>query len=321
MRLADIRVADGDKNIASSEIQLTLQVSESVHVYLLYNARTMYQHNEKRPWIFNEGWAQSDLLTGHSGNINFNSPDCIGNSLNGLRVKTFPAGTINIMGNNGQGENGPLIFVMKAGDIYRCDCCLETKPYNEYDELILRTKTKRKLLCFRCQRFGFSCKDFTKYSCACNHWPLGHLLFRRRDLDNWKRGKSATLKCQICVKDDPHQRNKEPDAKFQCKVCGSIATGLEAFDKSILFNHRVHGRELLCKDCQKRGLTAVDSDRYFCRICECEGGSLHFNRMSLKNFKYRQLISPICKTCWATGDKLLQLLRRKDAWRCKCNIY
>ena len=45
------------------------------------------------------------------------------------------------------------------------------------------------------------------------------------------------------MKDDTNQRNKEPDAKFQCKVCGSIATGLEAFGKNILFNHRVHGRE------------------------------------------------------------------------------
>ena len=180
---------------------------------------------------------------------------------------------------------------------------------------------KKKLLCLRCQRFGFSSRNLTKYSCACNSWPLGHLNFRAMDIANWKRGRIQELQCRICRQEDPHQRNKEPNEKFQCRVCGSVETGLEAFNTSILFNYRVHRRTLLCADCQKKGLSSYDFNRYFCRICNCEAGHLHFVKITLHNFRQRLQLSPICKTCWAKGDRLLQLLRRKDAWKCQCKVY
>ena len=47
------------------------------------------------------------------------------------------------MENNGHGGNAPLIFIVKAGEDYKCECCQETKPSNEYDECILRDTKKR----------------------------------------------------------------------------------------------------------------------------------------------------------------------------------
>ena len=300
----------------SSQIQLTMQVSEAMHVYLLYNDLTMLQHNEKRPWITSEKWAHSDLLTGHAGRIKLTSADCDEVTLGGLLVKTFAAGKIDIMGNNGHGENGPLIFIVKAGSVYKCECCLDTKPSNEY-----ATKKPLKLICFRCQRLGFSYRDFTKYSCACNDEPLGHLRFETMDLANWKRGKTKELHCRICKQEDPHKRNKEPHNKFQCRVCGIIAKGEDTFGTNILFNHRYHGRNLICTNCQERGLSLHDYNTYICKICRCEAGHLRFVKNTLKSFRQRQVLSPICKSCWAKGDRVLRLLRRKDAWRCKCKVH
>ena len=136
-------MADADKDMSSSQIQFTLQVSEATHVYLLYNCITMYEHKEKRPWITTEEWAHSDLLTGNAGKIMLTSADSTEVALEGLRVKTFHAGAINIMGNNGHGRNAPLIFIVKAGEEHKCECCQETKPSNEYDECILRTAKKK----------------------------------------------------------------------------------------------------------------------------------------------------------------------------------
>jgi len=273
----------------------------------------MYEHDKKRPWITTEEWAHSDLLTGNAGKIKLTSADSSEFALEGLRVKTFHAGTIDIMGNNGHGGNAPLIFIVKAGEDYKCECCQETKPSNEYDECILRDTKQKKLLCLRCQRFGFSFRDLTKYSCACNYWPQGHLNFRTMDLSNWKRGKIKELHCRICRQEDPHQRNKEPHEKFQCRVCGSVETGLDAFNKDILFNYRVHGRRLLCTNCQERGLSPRDFNRYVCRICNCEAGHLHFVK---KNTAQLQTKTPVITDMQNVLGKRRQIVTATTPQRC-----
>ena len=60
-------------------------------------------------------------------------------------------------------DSTALIFQTKAGSVHQCQCCKETKPSNEYDGFILDGMSKRKLVCFCCQGYGFSFKGMRKY--------------------------------------------------------------------------------------------------------------------------------------------------------------
>ena len=81
----------------------------------------------------------------------------------------------------------------------QCDVCKKYQGEDAFDKHVLEhcKNHKRRLVCLRCAREGFSVADVDSYLCLGGH-KCGHMKFDRQTLKNWKRRADSRLLCSEC---------------------------------------------------------------------------------------------------------------------------
>ena len=102
----------------------------------------------------------------------------------------------------------------------------------------------------------------------------------------------------------------------RCEACQRRLREAD-FDKTLLDNARWYQRRRVCIECQGRGFSPKDVDRYHCHFCG-QLGHLTFASKDLQRVKRQDAGELICTDCADRRRHLERMLRKKEAFKCTC---